>query len=172
MESLMESFRMWVDATRLSAFMGDSTWAWQAAESLHFVGLSFLIGAVGLFDLRMMGFAKAVPVAALHRLIPWGVLGYAINVITGISFFSGAPDQYMYNPAFQFKILFMMLAGINILVFYSAVHGKVALLGAGDDAPPAARIIGGVSLVLWIGVIICGRLLTFYRPPMISCPWC
>jgi len=141
-----------------------SKYGWPACESAHFLGLSMLIGCIGAFDLRLLGMAKRIPIAALHRVIPWGVAGYSLNVITGSLFLMTEPDQYIYNPSFHFKILFMALAGLNIVVFYSAVFRKLRTLGPGDQAPLLARIIGGVSLCLWIGVIIAGRLLTFYRP--------
>ena len=118
MAAFMESFRIWIDGTAASAFMTENWWTWRAAESLHFIGLSLLIGTVGMFDLRMMGLVKRVPLSALHRMVPWGVFGYLINVSTGILFFAGFPDQYMYNPSFQIKMMFMAVAGINVLVFY------------------------------------------------------
>ena len=172
MESFMESFRIWIDGTAASAFMSETWWAWRMAESLHFIGLSLLIGTVGMFDLRLMGLVKRVPLTALHRLVPWGIFGYLINVATGILFFSGYPDQYMYNPSFHLKLLFMALAGINVLFFYVVVFGKVQALDLEDEPPWAAKIIGLVSLLLWIGVITGGRLITFFRPPWYSCPWC
>jgi hypothetical protein len=61
-------------------------------------------------------------------------------------------------------MLFMMLAGLNVLTFYSAVFRRVKSLPAGAEAPLAAKMIGGASLLLWTGIIVCGRLLTFYRP--------
>jgi hypothetical protein len=141
-----------------------SAWGWPICETLHFFGLSLLIGTVGMFDLRLLGLGKSIPIAALHRLIPWGVGGYFLNVVTGSMFLVTAPDQYLFNSAFHFKMLFMALAGLNVLTFYSAVFRKVRVLPAGADAPLAAKLIGGASLFLWIGIIIFGRLLTFYRP--------
>jgi hypothetical protein len=142
----------------------NSKWGWPICETLHFFGLSLLIGAVGMFDLRLLGVAKRIPFLELHRLIPWGIGGYILNVITGSMFLVSAPDQYLYNPAFHLKILFMGVAGLNVLTFYSAMFRKVRVLGAGADAPPGAKWIGGASLFLWTGIIILGRLLTFYRP--------
>jgi hypothetical protein len=141
-----------------------SRWGWPICESLHFIGLCLLIGSVGMFDMRLLGVAKRVPIGALHRLIPWGVGGYILNIITGSMFLVTAPDQYLYNSAFHFKIAFMGLAGLNIAVFYSAVFRKVKTLPSGAEAPLAAKVIGGASLLLWTGIIIAGRLLTFYRP--------
>jgi len=141
-----------------------SRWGWPICESLHFVGLSLLIGTVGMFDMRLLGVAKRIPISALHRLIPWGIGGYFINIVTGSMFLVTAPDQYLYNSSFHLKILFMALAGLNVLMFYSTMFRKVIVLGPGADAPLGAKWIGGASLFLWTGIIIFGRLLTFYRP--------
>src|SRR2546428_1827958 len=113
----MSPLEIWLKSTYLSHMM-HTWWAWRTAESLHFFGLSLLLGTVGIFDLRLLGFARQISLPALHRLIPFGIFGYFINVVTGISFFVGEPDQYLYNPSFQIKMVFMTLAGINVLLFY------------------------------------------------------
>ena len=164
----MEEFQFWLvnmlsSVDVVSAFMR-TQWAWPACEALHFVGLSLLFGTIGIFDLRLLGVARRVPIAALHRLVPWGVSGYLVNLTTGSLFLLTEPDQYIFNTAFHFKMLFMALAGCNVLVFYLTMFRKVEAVGAGYDAPRSAKIIACASLVLWIGIIICGRLLTFYRP--------
>jgi hypothetical protein len=117
-----------------------------------------------MFDLRLLGLARRIPMSALHRMIPWGISGYVLNVITGFLFLSTSPDQYIYNSSFHFKILFMMLAGLNVLFFYSAMFRRVTALDAGDSVPVPAKFVGAASIVLWTGVIVAGRLLTFYRP--------
>ena len=162
----------WLPTTALAHFMTGS-WQWPTAESIHFIGLSLLIGTVGLFDLRLLGLARWIPLSALHRLVPWGVAGYVMNILTGICFLTNAPGQYVYNPAFQLKILSMSIAGFNVLMFYTTMFRRITTLGPGENAPIPARIIGGVSLVCWLSVIACGRLLTFFRPPAFHwCPWC
>jgi uncharacterized membrane protein len=164
----MDGFQIWLERTLrainpVAAFM-HSRWGWPAAESIHFLGLSLLIGTIALFDLRLLGMAKRIPIAALHRLIPWGLAGYAINVVSGLAFLMTEPDQYIYNPAFQFKLLFMAVAGFNALTFYLIAYRPSTGPGAAAQAPRSARIIAATSLCMWIGVIVCGRLLTFYRP--------
>jgi len=161
----------WLASSSLANFMNGS-WQWPLAESLHFIGLCLLIGTVGLFDLRLIGLGKRIPFSALHRLIPWGVGGFVLNFLTGICFLTTAANQYVYNPSFQLKFLSMSIAGVNVLMFYTTMFKKVALLGPGEDAPTPARIMGGVSLACWMGVITFGRLLTFFRPPFHWCPWC
>jgi len=141
-----------------------SKWGWPFCETVHFLGLSLLIGTIGMFDLRLLGMGKRVPIRALHRLVPWGVAGYVIALITGIMFLATEPDQYIFNSAFHWKVLFMATAGVNMATFYLAVFRRVRTLGPGQDAEIAAKVIAALSLFLWIGVIVFGRMLTFYRP--------
>lgn len=165
---MAEMFRQWLveslEASPIGFFVNEYTWAWPIAESFHFIGLCLLVGTVGLFDLRLLGFVKSIPLPALHRLIPWGILGFGINVVTGSMFLAAAPFQYLYNESFYFKVAFLTVAGVNVAVFYLIFYRQIITLGSGDDAPRGARIIGGISLAMWVGVMVAGRLLTFYRP--------
>jgi len=158
-------------ATGIYGFM-NSTWGWPIAESLHFLGLCLLLGTVGVFDLRILGLGKGIPLRALHRLVPVGVIGYLVNVTTGLMFLTTAPDQYLYNPAVQSKLFFMLIAGLNMLVFYATTATVTRATPALDSAPKRARAIAMISLVCWCAVIVCGRLITYYRPPYYWCAWC
>ncbi|MEY3659237.1 MAG: hypothetical protein RLZZ169_62 [Pseudomonadota bacterium] len=159
------------ESTGIYAFM-TSPWGWPFVESLHFIGLSLLVGCVGLFDLRLLGVAPAIPLPALHRLIPFGVLGFGLNVATGLMFVSTMPDQYLYNPSFQSKLLCMLLAGLNMALFYGSTARAALEPGAPVAVLRRARLFGALSLLFWSGVIIGGRLITFYRPPYHWCFWC
>jgi hypothetical protein len=141
-------------------------WLWPTCEIIHYFGLTLLLGTVGMFDLRVLGLAKSIPPATIHRLVPWGVGGFILNVLTGIMFFSGHPDQYFYNDAGRLKALFMAVAGINILVFYGTTAlPEMKTLGPGADASTRIKVIAGISLAMWVAVLICGRMLTWFRPP-------
>jgi uncharacterized membrane protein len=102
---------------------------------------------------------KGVSFAALHRLLPWAVLGFGINLITGMFFFVAAYDQYTTNKVFQWKLALMMLAGLNVLYF--TIFDEPWELGPGEDAPPVAKFAAASALVLVLGVIFCGRMLPF-----------
>ena len=141
-----------------------SRWGWPIAESLHFIGLCLLIGCVGTFDLRLLGVGRSAPIAAVHRLIPFGILGFVINISSGVMFLLTEPDQYIYNPSFHFKLLFLMIAGLNAGTFYLTSYRQVFGPDAGPDAPFHAKIIAAISLSAWMCVIVGGRLLTFFRP--------
>ena len=147
----------------VAAFM-KLQWSWPLVESAHFIGLTLLFGSIAAWDLRLLGMLRTVPVAAFHRLVPFAVLGFSINVASGTLFLMTYPDQYVYNSAFHLKMLCVMLAGINVVAFYVTVFRRLGALGPGLQPPFAARASGVVSLALWTTVIICGRMITFFRP--------
>jgi hypothetical protein len=152
-------------ATPMSYWLRDNAWPyWPMIQTLHLFGMTLLVGAVGLFDLRVLGLAKGIPPKSLHKLIPWGVAGFLINVATGIVFFVGNPDQYAFNLAFRLKLVAMALAGANLLLFYTTAYGEVKSVPAGGEAPLRAKIMTGVSLFSWTAVIVCARILTWFRP--------
>ena len=137
-------------------------WLWPLCETLHFVGMALLVGIVGMLDLRMLGVAKGLPVAPMQRLIPWAMAGFAINLATGFIFVSAAPGNYAASIAFRLKVLFILLAGLNVLLFYATgLARRVDAVGPGDDAPAAAKAVAAVSLFLWVGVMFWGRMLPF-----------
>lgn len=150
-----------------------SAWGWPIAEIVHFTGLCLLIGTVGAFDLRMMGLASGIRPAALHRLVPFGVLGFALSAASGLLFVVTSPDQYLYNPAWQTKMVLLAIAGLNMLAFYLTTARRVFALGPDDRPPRAARAFAAVSLASWLGVIMAGRVITAFRPPAwFWCAWC
>ena len=166
-----DAIEQWGKDVGIFALM-NTKWGWPFAEIIHFTGICLLFGTVGMFDLRMMGVARGIAIKELHKLVPLGVAGYLMCVITGFLFIVSAPGQYIYNPAVQTKLSLMVLAGINMVVFYVTTARAAAAVGPDDLPPLRARVIGGISLACWLGVIVCGRLVTFFRPPEHWCLWC
>jgi hypothetical protein len=165
----METFlRTWLEWPSVAAFVARYTWAWPLGETFHFFGIILLIGGVGLFDLRLLGVAKGLPVAAVRRLLPWGVTGFVICVVTGFMFVTGVRanvpsspyDVIKSNPWLQLKFLFIAFAGLNLLGFYlTGMDRAVDSLRAGEDAPATAKVFAAASLFFWLGVIYFGRLI-------------
>ena len=165
---MMASFQVWLvgllEQQNPVADLMRTAWAWPIMESLHFIGLSLLIGSIGVFDLRLLGIGKRIPIAALHRLVPWGILGWIVSISTGATFLLTDANQYIYNPAFQLKMVAMAILGSNAGMFYLTSYRQILGGNAGMEAPGRAKIIAAISLSLWITVIACGRMITFYRP--------
>ena len=94
----MDAFVAWVRATSLSQTVNTTIWIWPAAETIHFIGLSLLIGIVGFFDLRLMGFFRGIPISAARQLMPFALIGFLFNLFTGLIFLIGLPEQYRAQP--------------------------------------------------------------------------
>ena len=148
-----------LNAEAIGTYVTGEPWMWPTCETLHFIGLCLLLGVVLAVDLRMLGFMKSVSFATLHRLLPWGILGFGINVLTGMLFFVGAPEQYTMNKTFYWKIIFVLLAAANGLYF--TVLDEPWVLGSGDEAPMMAKVMAASAMFLWVAVMFCGSMLPF-----------
>jgi hypothetical protein len=142
-----------------------SSWVLPVCESLHFIGMAMLVGIVGVFDLRLLGMAKRLPVAPLQRLMPWALLGFVLSLGSGLVFITANPRQYLAPLSLSFvaKMFFILLACLNVLFFYATgLKRAVDGVDAGQDAPLGAKVSAGVSLFLWVGVMYWGRVLQFF----------
>lgn len=157
----MDSVLLWMQSTWLNSLAVGPTWSWPTMEALHFLGLCLLISAIIIMDLRLIGFERAIPVSAIHSLVPLAAIGFGINLITGILFIFGDPFRYAVNIAFQIKMLLLILAGLNALFYYLKVEPMIADSPLGADTPPIAKAVGAASLVLWFGVLVYGRLIPY-----------
>lgn len=161
MHDILDGFAFWLRSTSISEAIRIQPWLWPLFEIVHFIGLSLLLGVAGFFDLRLLGLFKMVPLSAAWSLMPWAKAGFALAAVTGVTFFIGAPDQYVANVAFYAKLLFLVIAGLNAMLF-ERLHASAL---AGSDAelrsPAAFKVIGAVSLVSWFLVVYWGRMLPF-----------
>ena len=149
----------WISAEGVENFVNSRPWVWPASETLHFIGLSVLFGVLFVVNLRLLGGLKSIPFSALHRLLPWAMVAFAVNLTTGMLFFIAAAHQYINNGPFYWKIVFLMLAGANLL--YLTVLDRTWALKPGEDTPLMEKAIAASSIGLWIGVIFWGRMLPF-----------
>jgi hypothetical protein len=157
----LDAFAIWLKGTEISEAIRVLPWLWPVCEILHFAGLCLLVGVVGFFDLRLLGLFRRVPLAGAWSLIPWGKFGFALAAFTGVVFFIGAPDQYVNNVAFYGKLIFLVVAGANALLFEWTVSEKVLDGAPSGVAPRALKAMAVVSIVSWFFVIYWGRMLPF-----------
>jgi len=157
----MNTFVVWLESTAASRAVVHYRWIWPLCEVIHFIGLSLVVGIAGFFDLRLMGFMKRVPVSAARDLMPLAMAGFLMNLVTGAAFFIGTQHQYVGNVAFWAKVFFLLLAGLNAMFFETTVGARTINLGAGDETPRSAKVVGAVSLLSWLGVLYWGRMLPY-----------
>jgi hypothetical protein len=138
-------------------FVQDHSWVWPTCETLHFVGLSLLFGAVLIINLRMLGIGKTmVSFAALRQLMPLGMLGFTLNLATGMMFFVATPEQYT-GDLFLLKMALVAAGALNLLYFMLAENPD--RVGDNDDARPATKLIAASAIVIWMAVLFCGHML-------------
>lgn len=149
-------------ATPVSIAMREGAWLYPAVEIVHIAGFSVLVGSVVLFDLRVLGFARTLPVVALgQHLLRWALASVLLVVPAGLLLFTAHPVELAANPAFIVKLVLIALAGLNALAFHLLPYRSVAGWDRGAIAPPLARAGAALSILLWFGVISCGRLLAY-----------
>jgi hypothetical protein len=146
-------------ARAIGLWVTSVTWVWPTAETLHFVGLCMLFMVVVIVDLRMLGMIRSVPYSAVYQLLPIGMLGFGLNLITGILFFLGVPGQYVKNIMFYWKMVFVVLGGLNLLYFM--LVDEAWSVGPGEDAPVSAKVAAASAIFIWAAVLFCGHMLPF-----------
>ena len=149
----------WLTKASVKSLVLDTTSVWPAAETIHFIGLALSFGIVLVLNLRILGAMKSIAFADLHRLLPWGLMGFGINLVSGMLFFIAIPEQYDTNVAFQWKMMMLTLMGVNLLYFTSAEDPWAT--GAGVDAPISAKVFAASAIFLWSGVVFFGRMLPY-----------
>lgn len=158
----MDPILNWMESTWLNNLVVGYAWTWPTLETLHFLGMCMLFGALIIMDLRLMGFDRLeVPGTSVHTLVPLALIGFSINLITGIMFCFGDPFRYAINISFQLKMLCLFLAGINALLFWKVVEPVLERVGPHEDPPASVKAVGAASLLLWTGVLAFGRLIPY-----------
>lgn len=151
-----------VEALPFARAMRESLWMYPIVEVVHIVGFVVLVGSVLMFDLRILGLSKQVSVRALARhLLPWSWGALVLIVPTGFLMFTAHANDFLGNKAFQLKMALLMTAGLNAIAFHTGPYQSVKDWDVAAPAPLAARASVAASIVLWLAVISCGRLLAY-----------
>lgn len=152
----------WLEQSALATWARQSTWGYPALEIAHIVGFTVLVGAAVMFDLRLLGFSRGLPVAAAARhLLRWSVSSLLLVVPTGLLLFAANATGTWSNNAFRLKLVLLALAGLNALVFRLRHTAAIATWAEAGRIPISAKVSAVASLLLWIGVITCGRLIAY-----------
>jgi hypothetical protein len=162
----MEAFSGFLISLGIGDYVAAHDWVWPLGETLHFIGMCVLLGTVGVVDLRILGVAKGIPIKLLEKFIPLGVIAFLVNLVTGFIFIAGnpvgGPMEYLTNLSLQLKMLVVLIAGINLLIFYvRGIQRSLEAVPADGDASGGAKVVAAVSLTAWILVIIFGRFIMY-----------
>jgi hypothetical protein len=152
----------WLELTPVGELMQTSDWAFPTAEVVHVVAIVIVYGFIAIVDLRLLGLAGAsrrytqLAAEALHLV--W--IAFVVAVTTGFLMFITQPTQYVANPWFVAKMIFILLAGVNMIIM-EAVIARTSARWHEQGIPLAAKLAGGLSLTFWTVVVVCGRWIGF-----------
>jgi hypothetical protein len=157
------SFCEWLANTAWSTTLHESSWGYSLIESVHVLTLCLFLGTVVMLDLRLLGWTmRRTPVSeVMKQFMPWTVTGFVIMVISGLLLFSAIPVRTYQSIFFRGKLLMLVLAGINVWLFHSTVYRNLAAWDLDAVPPKRARIAGCLSLILWGGIVITGRMIAY-----------
>lgn len=153
----------WLEAQPFAVAIAESTWLFPAIEVLHVVALALVVGSIAMLDLRLLGVSRRDygVMELTAETLPWTWSAFAVAVITGSLMFSSAATTYAENIPFRFKLLLLLLAGINMAVFHLTAYRRVHNWNHQIPTPRAARVAGTLSLTFWVGVVFFGRWIGF-----------
>ena len=158
---MLQSFASNIADSGLNRWIAETYWLWPVLEIIHFIGLSIMLGSLLIIDARLLGMLRTWDAGSVKKLVPLVWVGFCINLASGTIFFVGDPMRYAINIGFQLKMLLILLAGLNVLVY----ELQVRLMAAGRDAaarmPAGARLAAAASLAIWAGVLLLGRLIPY-----------
>ena len=151
-----------IEGLAIAKAMREYLWLYPAVEIVHIVGFTILVGSVVMFDLRVLGISKGVPVRAFARhLLPWSVCALILIIPTGLLMFSAHAGDFLGNRAFQLKMALLLAAGINAGIFHTGPYQSVGTWDTATAAPLGARASVALSIAIWFSIIACGRLLAY-----------
>ena len=153
----------WLQRTAVAVSIRDSLYTFPVLESIHVVGLALVFGTIAILDLRLLGVASTDrPVSRLMAdLLKWTWAAFAVTALTGGLMFSTNALVYFHNTFFRAKMILLVLAGLNMLVFELTARRTMAQWDASATTPRVAKIVATLSLVIWVGVIAAGRVIGF-----------
>jgi hypothetical protein len=137
-------------------------WSYAAVNAAHIAGIALLFGAIVPLDLRLMGWRRAVPIGVLSRLLlPVAIGGLTLAILAGLVLFSVRATEYAAMTLFQIKLALIVCGIANAILLHRAAQWEAAQAIAGAVPPVRLRLAGALSILLWLAVIVCGRMLAF-----------
>jgi FtsH-binding integral membrane protein len=153
----------WLQSLPWASGIKESSWQFPVIEGIHSLALSAMLWPAAILDLRLLGWImprrRVSTVAA--QFLPWVWIGFTSMVLSGAILFAAEAVKCYNSPFFRIKIILIGVAGMNALVFHKTVFGDIASWDDNTTAPWRAKVAGGCSLAIWIGVVAMGRALAY-----------
>ena len=156
---MIEQWAAALEATQLAAGLRNSVWAYPLINAGHILGVALLVGSAAPLDLRLLGFWQTVPFAPLWSLLArTAAAGLCIAAICGLLLFAARASEYVSSNLF---IANMMLVAVGVA---NALWLRFNHDGLQNGGEPSLRLRLGaaVSLFVWLGALVLGRLVGYF----------
>ena len=152
-----------LEASAVGSYVASSEWAFPTLESIHVIAIVTVVGTVAVMDLRLLGLASndAAVTTMSRDTLPYTWGAFVLALITGSLLFVSKATSYAANPWFIWKMAFLVLAGLNMGIFHVFTWRTVRTWDSDCAVPTGGKIAGALSLLFWLVVIFCGRLIGF-----------
>jgi hypothetical protein len=156
-----------LEGSGLARAMREWLWLYPSVEIVHIVGIGLLFGSIAVLVLRLLGFSRSIPARRLARhVLPWTAGSFLLIVPSGLMMFTAHASDFISSAVFVIKMGLILAAGLNAALFHTMVFRTADVWDAEEMRhllpPPSARVSAAVSLLVWVAVIACGRLLAYF----------
>ena len=153
----------WLQHTHFATAIAESDWLFPLIEGSHILALPLSVGMVVIIDLRLLGIAFCGGPGAnfVRSLMRWSTIGFVVMFLTGGLLLITQAGKAYGNSFFRAKLVFLLLLGINAAAYQKLFYPRMAEWDSAGGAPAGAKFCAAFSLVLWVGVIVCGRTMAY-----------
>jgi hypothetical protein len=158
----VHDFSTWLSATPPSQIIQNNFWIIPTIQSIHILAIGVVISSALLIDLRLVGIVgRADPVASFaRRYLPWTWTALVVLLVTGLILIVGEPDRTLGNVIFWSKMA-LVAGGLLLTLVFSIPIRKEPAFWESAGVGLQAKLLGAVSLAVWIAVIFCGRWIAY-----------
>lgn len=158
-----QTFLSTLESSALSSTIRQSVWLYPSIEIIHILGFAILVGASILFDLRLLGFAKRIPLLDVTAYFTkWALTSFILVLVSGGILFAINAVSLASNQAFILKMVLLVAVALNASVFHFYSSKRMPQWNMNTPSPLPAKLAGLVSIILWVSILAAGRLIAYY----------
>lgn len=155
-------FLLWLQDSAVARYVQEDPYGYPIILTCHAIGMALLTGIVLMVNFRVLGVAKRVPLSFMRTLLKVSLVGFIINLISGILLFVSDAEKFFNNTPFRIKIVLLILGGILLVVLMRQVLNQGEATGVpATEESTQGRVVAALAVCVWLGVIVSGRLMAY-----------
>lgn len=151
----------WLKESAIGDWVRDSTWGYPIVLTSHALGMALVVGTVLMFDIRVLGYGRRLPVKWLEQFFVIGWIGFALNFVSGVALFTADPVKFLGSTAFLIKMGLIVAGGVSVWLLTRRLDLDGDAFPDRDFVSAKAKLYAGLSFTFWIGAIVAGRLIAY-----------